>query len=1005
MSDPSLGKYPGEKHGDLWRRIFSREALGDIFSRCVAYALPVTYFLVTISFYLRTYDSAQIKITLTQLGCSMVMLFWALQLIFQKRWPFTKKDLPLVAPFLAILISGVVSYLQSSFQAGSLEEFTRRVFYSFMALIVIAEFRGMDRQRRLMRWLIAGFAVTVAYGFIQYFDGRLFPPGMTKAGLDPFIWRQAFSLRVFSSFGNPNFYGNFLVIITPILIALYFRGKGNIFRPFLLIGLLVPVVLLTDKLFSNQFGGITAQNELWVTAGLVGALVGVLGLIWWKSPSVSASGMLIFIGATFVNLYATETKGAWVGFVAAIVFSAILAGLFLVGPKARRITISLMGVSFLVALAGFLAVRHYAIQRKQSVDFRVFTWISTWDMIRSQPWLGTGIGSFKWAYPAYRRPEIILLEARSNTETDHAEDEYLEVMYDEGVIGFGLFLWLILSVSVLGFRRLKTLTVEGPRPPPGPAFDDRVYKLMGYLGAWWAALVHWFMDVSIRFVSSGIFSFFLPALVVSYVRNDPMPPQQDEPNRSDLWVRLGTAFVWMAFFIIPDDTLRPLISPSGVFFFGACVIVLGEFLERRLGPKSRNISSIPFLVSSGLCVAAEIFELASLSHYGFNLGHLLRISFGLLFLFIWALVRHRNEDPFNGRPQAIRTSVFPSLLQGALAVLVLGLWLKGTTVWRGYFLADVSHNVAIFFSKQSIWDRSPQFDSKVNASTFPPDMKNEFELVGGAIEHYEKTFRLNPGFPMSVYFIGNVHNDWGSNLLESSRQAQQRGESDAAEAYRLQAVSHWEEALNAYTRVKTFAPNYVQTHHQVGLVYLKMGEMESGRGEKEKADQQWELALQHFELYRKIDPVFPPNYYRMSYVHYMRGHMDKAEEAYLGALVHNSTNVVGRVYTDRNVETYSNLGRLFYVQLVNQYPDPTKLPLDSPLFVKSEGYYLKALEEAKNSGREEELGVEPAKTLAVLYSRVGQNDKAQVLWMKLRKLAPNDPDVKRMFTPPSPASL
>jgi uncharacterized membrane protein YwzB len=470
MIDPSLGKFPGEKQGDLWRRIFSREALGDIFSRCVAYSLPVTYFLVTISFYLRTYDSAQIKITLTQLGCSMVMLFWALQLIFQKRWPFTKKDLPLVAPFLAILISGVVSYLQSSFQAGSLEEFTRRVFYSFMALIVIAEFRGMDRQRRLMRWLIAGFAVTVAYGFIQYFDGRLFPPGMTKAGLDPFIWRQAFSLRVFSSFGNPNFYGNFLVIITPILIALYFRGKGNIFRPFLLIGLLVPIVLLTDKLFSNQFGGITAQNELWVTAGLVGALVGVLGLIWWKSPSVSASGMLIFIGATFVNLYATETKGAWVGFVAAIVFSAILAGLFLVGPKARRITISLMGVSFLVALAGFLAVRHYAIQRKQSVDFRVFTWISTWDMIRSQPWLGTGIGSFKWAYPAYRRPEIILLEGRSNTETDHAEDEYLEVMYDEGVIGFGRIPLAHSQCECHGGSSLKNTYRRGPTSPSRTRF-------------------------------------------------------------------------------------------------------------------------------------------------------------------------------------------------------------------------------------------------------------------------------------------------------------------------------------------------------------------------------------------------------------------------------------------------------------------------------------------------------------------------------------------------------
>ena len=42
-------------------------------------------------------------------------------------------------------------------------------------------------------------------------------------------------------------------------------------------------------------------------------------------------------------------------------------------------------------------------------------------MIRQQPLLGAGIGLIQMGLPAYRRPEIILLEGRSNTETDHAE--------------------------------------------------------------------------------------------------------------------------------------------------------------------------------------------------------------------------------------------------------------------------------------------------------------------------------------------------------------------------------------------------------------------------------------------------------------------------------------------------------------------------------------------------------------------------------------------------------
>lgn len=1001
-SVPPIGASSEGESSAPFVRGFSSVALGDFFSRLVAFSLPLTYFLVTVSFYLRTYDSAQIKITLTQAGCGMVILFWALQLIFQKRWPFTKKDLPLVAPFLAVLASGIFSYLHSSFRAGSLDEFSRRVFYSFMALIVIAEFRGMDRQRRLMRWLIAGFAVTVFYGFVQYFDGRLFPPGMTRVGLDPFIWRQAFGLRVFSSFGNPNFYGNFLVIITPILIALYYRNGGKLFRPFVLIGLLVPVVILTDKLFANYFGGITAQNQLWVTFGLIGCLLGVLGLIWWKSPSASASGMMIFLGATFINLYSTETKGAWVGFVAAMVATALLAGLFLVGKKARRLTVGLLLVSLLIAGTGFLVVRRYANQRRQSVDFRVFTWIATWDMIRTQPWLGTGIGTFKWAYPAFRRPEIILLEGRSNTETDHAEDEYLEVMYDEGILGFGLFLWLILTVSVMGVRMLNRLTKEGPRPPPEIPFDDQVYKIFAYLGAWWAALIHWFMDVSVRFVSSGIFSFFLPALVAGFVRNNPMPEQQDRPHPLDLWVRIGTVAVLMVIFLFPDDHFRPLIGYSFVFFVGACLIALAELLEYRLAGR-REISRVPFLCATVLCVLSELVKISSIPTEGLNAAHGIRILTAVLFFFGWVILRQgpttspKIQGDFPNGPR-------PTLFQALLAAGALSLFIIGATTWRGYFLADVSHNVAIFFSKQTVWSRSVESDQKVNGSGFPADMKEEYELVGGALEHYEKTFRLNPGFPMAVFFIGNVHNDWGSSIYESSRQARQRGDDQAAEALRLEAVQHWDAALDAYRRVKAFAPNYVQTHHQVGLVHLKMGDMETALGNKEKADEQWTLALKNFDLYRQLDPVFPPNYYRQSYVHFNRGDVTKAEEAYLGALVYNSTNVVNRIYVDRNVETYSNLARLFYVQLVNKYPDPAKLPKDSPLFLKAEGYYLTALREANSSGREETLGVEPAKALAVLYSRVGEMEKAKELWLKLRRWAPEDADVKRVFAPPPESS-
>lgn len=924
----------------------SRDAWGDLFSRLVAYALPLTYFLVTVSFYLRTYDSAQIKITFTQIGCSLVALFWVLQLICQKRWPFERKDLVLVAPFLASLVSGVVSYLQSSFPAGSLDEFQRRVFYVLMALVVIAEFRGQDRQRRLFRWLLASFAVTVFYGFVQYFDGRLFPPGAGGVGLDPFVWRQAFGWRVFSSFGNPNFYGNFLVIITPVLLAFYYKNGGRPFRPFLLVALLVPVVVLTDKWLLNSFGGVDVSNRWWVVLVLTAVLVGAAVLVWWRSSSAAASGMLIFFGATFVNLYATETKGAWIGFIGALVGMAVLVGLFLLGKKARRATLGLIASALVVALLGGLVVRRYALQRKQSVDFRVFTWIATWDMIRTQPFLGTGIGAFKWAYPAFRRPEIILLEGRSNTETDHAEDEYLEVLFDEGGLGFGIFLWLIVTVSVLGFRSLNRLTEESRGPP----FEERVYKIMAYLGAWWGALIHWFMDVSVRFVSSGIYSFLLPGLVVSLVKQNEFLPRQDAPSPWDRRLRLGLVFFWALAFLHWTLAVPGLRAKPGAHLLGSLVAfgllaVLSELLEIRLVSSTESKTLPP--ASPGVNPMGPWRWGAVLSAF-----------------VVWGGLYHE---------------------------------------FRNLFLADVNHNMGIFFSKQGVWTKSPEFDERVKSLGLRPDMAREYEAGGGALDHYERVGQLNPNFPMAGYFIGNVYNDWGSGLLEKANQLSSQGDAAGAQTLRARAVECWDKSLKAYEKVKDFAPNYVQTHHQVGLVFLKKGELERSQGRMEESNRYWDLALKNFALYHRLDPVFPPNYYRMSYIYFQRGELEKAETAYLDALKYNTSNVVGRYYPDRNAETYANLGRSYYIRWVNRFPTAKVLPADAEEFKKAEDYYSKAIAEAEKTSLVEKSGLEPAKGLAVLYARAGLRDKSTALWLKARAWAPDDPDVRHVFQTPPPA--
>jgi tetratricopeptide (TPR) repeat protein/O-antigen ligase len=816
----------------------------------MGHLLPVTYFLVTISFYLKTYDSAQIKITLTHIGCSLVSVLWVAQLFLERRWPLKKKDLPVAAPLLAFMASGAFSMATSSFPAGSMDEGFRRILYSFMGLIALLEFRGRDRLRRLLRWLLAAFVVVVGYGLIQYFDTRLFSPG--GPGLDPFVWRQAFGARVFSSFGNPNFYGNFLVIITPILLSMYFRSGGGFFRPYLLLSLLIPMVVLADKIWLGGFGGVDASTRWPMSAGLLllAALAAVL--VFYRTPSGTASGMLIFFGAMFVTLFATETKGAWIGFLGSLIGTSILAGLFLTGASARKMTRRLLMAAAVTGVLGVGVVGYFARQRIQSVSFRVFTWISTWEMIREKPLLGTGIGSFKWAYPAYRRPEIILLEGKSNTETDHAEEEYLEVWYDEGLVGLGFFLWLIFTVSFSGLRGLGALT----HPSVSSQDRERIHGLVAYLGAWWGALVHWLMDVSVRFVSSGVYSLFLPGLVLGLVRSDVLEERQDPPVAWEAKIRAVTALFWTVVFLSLQPFYRslPFLEQAwSPLLLGFLLWVLGEILEMGLSKAAVDFSAVAVRPPSSPAA----------------------VSVAFLLLGLWA------------------GFLFPSL--------------------RNFFKADLHHNIAIFFSKSGIWSKGAEFDDAKDRLPLP--MREEYDKVGGALEHYSRVNELNPHFPMAGYFIGNVYNDWGSMMVSRAVESRRKGDSSAEASFVQKARTYWDKSLSTYSEVKAFAPNYVQTHHQVGLLYLKTMELENLLNRPEEGRKAGDLALENFSRYRALDPVFPQNYYHPARILIQRDELDRAEELLRGALTYNTKNVVNRVYPDRNAETYLQIGRLLLHRL------------------------------------------------------------------------------------------
>jgi tetratricopeptide (TPR) repeat protein/O-antigen ligase len=963
--------------------------------------------MVVNSFYLKTYDSAQIKITITQIGATALAFAWLIKIVLQGRFPFTKKDVVYVLPFVAFLASGLIVWLHTPFKDWSLEETLRRVFYMIVSIVTIAEMRSTERMTRLWRWLMAAAWVSLGYGLLQYIDLRFFPA--QADAIDPFIWRGAFGPRVFSTFGNPNFYGNFLVIMTPIILASVLREKGSVIRPFVVLVTSIALVFVIDKMTLGLFGGFDPSFRF-VAWAIIACLLG--GFVYACTARIGSNLtlplFLVLFAILFVNLYSTETKGAWMGFIAAIgvtvllifefflhfeehlvdakkyfffvIVLASLLGLVLVGMFVAFVLPLLKGVVgqigfqilwiptliagvisvatilwllrkpwnlkkvvygllvfFIVSTGG--GVLQFAKTRLVSVSFRMFTWISTWEMVRTNPILGNGVGTFKIIYPAFRRPQIIVLEGRSNTETDHSEDEYLEIWQDEGIVGFGIFFWMVITALVLGFKQLGWYSTHRAQDGPKAQYDSRAYEVLGFLAAYIGALIHWFVDVSVRFVSSGIFSGFLPGVLVAYARNHEDPLINEVRLPYDAWIRAGLAafwtvvFLWLGLELVPQDFIQGGDTTSGqiqfwVILLGISLYILIELLER--GNKPSKI--IPFKEQYG-----EI-----------------------------------NPKFF-----------FPRML---LIPLVTMAFLGGMKFAADQFWADVHHNLAIFFSKEAIWMKSPNYDARM--MNLPPDIRKKYQETGGALEHYKEVVKKNHAFPMAHYFTGNVYNDWGSQIHGESINARNKGDQEEALRLKAKAQDMWKKSEDAYNDTKRLAPNYVQTHHQVGLLNVKRAEQANVWGEMELSKIYYEDALRNFYLYKMLDPVFPPNYDRIVQILLMQGKINESIDLYKEALFNNEVmaqTIHKWAYKDRIAAISISLAKLYFNQ-VAQLPNPFHPP--TPQVLEAIKYFQKAADN-------EPTNLEAWKGLGFMLEKTGKSVEAQAAYQQALKLAPNDPDLRK----------
>ena len=251
-------------------------------------------------------------------------------------------------------------------------------------------------------------------------------------GVDLFYWTSAFGKRIFSTIANPNFLGDYLLFSLMVVLA---RFCYTHYKRYILLA----AILLADIFF-------------------------------------------------------TESKGAWMGLgISLVIFAGIYLNFFKTKLSQHKKIINISALIFFLA-CGVLVV-HFGAKRMQSVNFRLSTWRSTWDMVQASPLTGTGFGSFQVIYQAYKRPDIFYMENLHNAETQHAENFFLEQWAVLGILGLGLFLYLVFYQLKGAFKAFKKF--DGDK--------ETACNLLAALMASSAIYLHNMVDVSIYFVSTMYF--------------------------------------------------------------------------------------------------------------------------------------------------------------------------------------------------------------------------------------------------------------------------------------------------------------------------------------------------------------------------------------------------------------------------------------------------------------------------------------------------------------------
>ena len=346
------------------------------------------------------------------------------------------------------------------------------------ALYVLANLKLLGRPDAFHSWYNSSLAATVAYFFakqmvktdtqlrilILSFVGILFYFGVTAVG---------------EHFDTPALVWPHAILDRTIMMPYFGRSRGPFFQPGIF-GMMIGMFFLL-----NVFA-LTRKHGKLLTTALWGNLVlGGLGLLY------------------------TFTRGGWVATIMGIIFLSVFR------PRFRKLVLVGVLLGFLVTTFGVVSsdkdeVLANRLENTSTIENRLGFLASAWRMIKINPLFGIGYFRYLELEPLYNKGTYFPLYGYVPKELGSGvpiHDIYIGRAAEEGLISLGIFLWWLLEVARVFWRKWQL-------KPEGEWFDRDALATFGAVVV--AYLLGGMVEDFRYFDNVNVVAYFFAGLIVGY---------------------------------------------------------------------------------------------------------------------------------------------------------------------------------------------------------------------------------------------------------------------------------------------------------------------------------------------------------------------------------------------------------------------------------------------------------------------------------------------------------